>query len=240
MPPPTDDEAIQKEGRLLIAKQAIELGQFRSVLSAAKTYNVSKDTLKRRRAGVTARRDRTPNSMKLTKIEEEAIIKHIIELDLRRFSPSYPGVADMANYLLAARGRGTVSQRWPYNFVNRSDRLKSRFNRRLDYQRAQCEDPKVINDWFSLVQNTRLKYGITDADIYNFNETGFQMGVIASKMVITGADRRGRPKAIQPGNREWVTVIQGIGGGGWAIPPFIIFAGQYHLSTWFSKDIPPN
>jgi hypothetical protein len=56
---------------------------------------------------------------------------------------------------------------------------------------------------------------------------------------VTGSERRGRPKAIQPGNREWVTVIQGINAAGWAIPPFLIFAGQYHLSAWYEEeDIP--
>jgi hypothetical protein len=28
------------------------------------------------------------------------------------------------------------------------------------------------------------------------------------------------------------TVIQGINAAGWAIPPFIIFAGQNHLYAW--------
>jgi hypothetical protein len=55
---------------------------------------------------------------------------------------------------------------------------------------------------------------------------------------VTGSERRGRPKAIQPGNREWVTLIQGINAAGWAIPPFIIFAGQHHLSAWYKEDIP--
>ena len=36
----------------------------------------------------------------------------------------------------------------------------------------------------------------------NFDETGFQMGMIAPGMVVTRADRRVRAKAIQPGNRE--------------------------------------
>jgi hypothetical protein len=35
-----------------------------------------------------------------------------------------------------------------------------------------------------------------------------------------------------------VTVIQGINAAGWAIPPFIIFAGQHHLSAWHEEDLP--
>jgi hypothetical protein len=33
------------------------------------------------------------------------------------------------------------------------------------------------------------------------------MGVIGSMKVVTGAERRARPELIQPGDREWVTVI---------------------------------
>ncbi|EMT70373.1 hypothetical protein FOC4_g10000140 [Fusarium odoratissimum] len=36
------------------------------------------------------------------------------------------------------------------------------------------------------------------------------MGVIASGMVITGTERRRRPKSVQPGGQEWITVIQAI------------------------------
>jgi hypothetical protein len=60
------------------------------------------------------------------------------------------------------------------------------------------------------VENTIAKYSIILADIYNFDETGFMMGMIAGGMVVTGTDRRGRPKLVQPGSREWVTVIQAI------------------------------
>jgi hypothetical protein len=83
------------------------------------------------------------------------------------------------------------------------------------------------------VENTIAKYGIDLADIYNFDETGFMMGVIASGMVVTGTERHGRPKSVQPENREWITDIQAINAEGWAIPPFIIGAGQYHLVNWY-------
>ncbi|KAK1837410.1 fot5 transposase [Colletotrichum chrysophilum] len=36
------------------------------------------------------------------------------------------------------------------------------------------------------------------------------MGQIASGMVVTSAERRLNIKIMQPGNREWVTVIQAI------------------------------
>ena len=40
----------------------------------------------------------------------------------------------------------------------------------------------------------RVKYSIQDCDFYNFDETGFIMGVIYSSMVVTRADQRSRGK----------------------------------------------
>ena len=79
--------------------------------------------------------------------------------------------------------------------------------------------------------NLKAKYGIQDEDVYNFDETGFIMGKILSQMVITGSEGSGKKKRIQPGNREWVTVIQGVGASGRQLPPFIVFAGKVLINT---------
>ena len=89
---------------------------------------MSEATLRRRRAGMSARRDCQPNLKKLTKLEEEVIVKHILDLNLRGFSPTYAAVRDMADRLLAARGAGQVGVHWPRNFVKRIDSLTTRFN----------------------------------------------------------------------------------------------------------------
>ena len=65
-----------------------------------------------------------------------------------------------------------------------------RLNCVYDFQRAACEDPEFISVWFRFVGNIRAKYGIEDSDLYNFDETGFMMGVICnSLLVVTRADR---------------------------------------------------
>jgi hypothetical protein len=81
----------------------------------------------------------------------------------------------------------------------------------------------------------RAKYGIQDCDFYNFDETGFMMGVICAGMVVTRANRRGRGKAVQPGNREWATAIVCVNSKGWSVPPFLVVQGVNHLSSWYTK-----
>jgi hypothetical protein len=239
MAPPPRFPASYTESDVILASSAIDRQQMQSSRRAASTYRVPKSTLNDRRAGKLARRDCQPNSKKLTQLEEEVIVKHILDLDTRGFAPTYAAVRDMANSLLAARGAGQVGVHWPRNFVKRTESLITRFNRAYDRQRALCEDPVLIQGWFDLVEQTKAKYGICDEDVYNFDEAGFVMGKIIQQLVITGSERRGRPKAIQPGDREWVTVIAAINAAGWSVPPFLIFAGKYHLSAWYEEpEIP--
>ena len=124
-----------------------------------------------------------------------------------------------------------VGKCWVDRFIQRTPSLKTKWSRPYDRQRAACEDPAVIRPWFSLIQSTKEKYGIQDEDIWNFDESGFLMGRITSQLVVTGVDKPGKQKKIQPGDREWVTLVQAVGSTGKRIPPFLIFAGKVLIST---------
>jgi hypothetical protein len=88
-------------------------------------------------------------------------------------------VEDIANSLLVNRGAPRVGKPWAYNFVKRQPELKTRPSRRYGYQRAKCEDPTIVCGWFRLAENTIEKYGIRSDDIWNFDETGFMMGMMS-------------------------------------------------------------
>jgi hypothetical protein len=62
------------------------------------------------------------------------------------------------------------------------------FNRIYNFQSALCEDFELIGALFQLVENMRAKYSILDCDFYNFDETGFIMGVSCPGIVVTCAD----------------------------------------------------
>lgn len=69
-----------------------------------------------------------------------------------------------------------------------------RFSRKSYHQRVKYEDPKVISKRFALIWNVKAKYGILDEDTYNFNKTGFIMGIIFPYIVVTTSDGRGKAK----------------------------------------------
>jgi hypothetical protein len=215
-------EIQSQEARIILAINAIRTSRKLSCRAAAKLYNVPKSTLADRIAGRTSRNETKANCHKLTKLEEEVIVRNILDLDTRGFAPRLAGVEDMANSILESRGGKRVEKLWTHRFVQRHKELKTRFNHVYDFQRALCEDSELIGGWFRLVQNIKAKYGIQDYDFYNFDETGFIIGVISPAMVVTRSDRRGRGKAVQPGNREWATAIIYVNSEGGSIPPFLV------------------
>jgi hypothetical protein len=228
---------LQKEGRLNLSKQALQLKQISSCSKAAVLFNVPRSTLHDRVHGALPQATANLKKRKLDTLEEQALVEWILDLNQRGFPPQIIDVRRMADNLLAARGQQPppqpVGYKWASRFVNRQPELQTKWNRKLNSQRARCQDPAIINAWFKLVQETRLTYGVLDQDTYNFDETGFIIGVAATSKVVTSSNTVGRAVTVQPGDRKWVTTIKGVSASGWAIPPFIILSGKLHQASWY-------
>ena len=224
---------MEQEGRIQLAILALQRKQIANPSKAAHYFNVPRSSLRNRLLGRSFRREQRANSHKLTQTEEETLLQWILSIDSRGAAPRPAMVREMANILLAERCQQTVGEKWVYNFINRYNELKTRFSRRYNYERAKCEDPKVIQEWFGCIQRTIMEYGILSEDIYNFDETGFAMGLIATTKVVTRAEYYGRRSLLQPGNREWVTSIETINAMGWALPPCLIFKAKVYQQAWY-------
>jgi hypothetical protein len=61
------------------------------------------------------------------------------------------------------------------------------------------------------------------------------MGLITTTRVMTRAEITGRPKLLQPGQREWVTAIECINSQGFPVPLSIIFKGKVHIQGWYEE-----
>lgn len=235
--------ALNQEGRLKLAIQDYQQGKFQTLITAAKAYDVPRTTLRRRINGIQPQLGSISQNRLLTITEEETLVQWILSMDRRGMPLRVGAVREMAELLVTQHRNSTpvrpVGQNWVRGLINRHDTLKSKYNRKYDYQRAKCEDPELIRGWFQRVRATIAEYGILDDDIYNFDETGFQMGVIATAKVVTGTDRAGRPRTTQPGNREWVTVIETVCARGFSIPPLVILEAVMHQSIWYENGLLP-
>ena len=98
------------EADVQLALSDILKNQIKSIQRAEIVYKVPLRTIRRRRDGTRSRRDCEPNSKRLTKLEEEAIIKRILEQDLQGISLLKLLIQDMADRLLRARDAEPVSK----------------------------------------------------------------------------------------------------------------------------------
>jgi DDE superfamily endonuclease/Tc5 transposase-like DNA-binding protein len=165
-------------------------------------------------------------------------------MDNQGQSPTLSYIQRMADLLVMKHGDASdashrpVGEWWVQRFLRRHPKLKSKYCRKYDCQHALYENPKLIQAWFDRICKKVMEYGIPTEDIYNFNETRFQMSVAATAKVVTRAEHKRLPVRTQPGNRSWVSVIQGICASGWALPPMIIFEGKVHQSSWYDAGLP--
>jgi predicted XRE-type DNA-binding protein len=104
-------EIQTQEARIVLAIEAIRTTKKLSQRSAAKLYKVPLSTLSDRMAGRTPRPETKANRQKLSKLEEEVIIRYILDLDSRGFAPRLASVEDIANLLLKSRGQDPIGTR---------------------------------------------------------------------------------------------------------------------------------
>lgn len=125
-----------------------------------------------------------------------------------------------------------VSEHWIKRFLGRHPEYYRRRRRALDLERMQAHDKSSIELWFRSYHDAIERYGITPQDIWNFDETGFQIGVGKDQFIIT----REPKKKIFSGantNRESVPVIEAVNTTGSVISPLIVLSSRQALLRWF-------
>jgi len=87
MAPRNVTQSLLNKADIQLAILSINAKHLKGNRPAATVYKVAETTLRRRRAGMPARRDCQPNSKKLT-TREEVIVRYIRDLDQRGFAPT--------------------------------------------------------------------------------------------------------------------------------------------------------
>jgi hypothetical protein len=172
--------------------------------------------------------------MKLSKDQEIALCRYIDTFERVEIFPRRDMVLKAAQSILHESDPTApkLSDHWIKRFFARYPEYKIRRAKALDIERKQSYDPEVIEGWFQDLQDIITKYGIPTEDIYNFDETGFRIGIGRDQYIIT---REPKKKIYIPlnTNREYITVVEGINASGWAISPFVIIAAKNIVRGWF-------
>jgi Tc5 transposase DNA-binding domain len=178
------DELAQKAANEIRSYR--ETGERVSVAAIARQYGVHKNRVHRRLKGIEGRTTRKPINYKLSAVQEAALLSYIRTLDEIGQSIRLDQVSYAANSILrqdhTEEGPApTVGDHWPRRFLDRHPELRKAKQKPLELERKLAHDPAVISNWFERFQQLRDRYGVHNEDIWNFDETGFRVGVRRSQ-----------------------------------------------------------
>lgn len=180
-----------------------------------------------------SRAEGAKDQQRLSMEEEEALVRHIHQLSAWNFPPRVHRVRYIAEMLLRAKGDTTpLGNSWMYQFLRRHPDLHSAWSRARDRERSNVTF-ETAEQWFELFHRTYRENDIHPDDTYNMDEKGFAQGDQGKQKTIV-------PKSYaairtQCGNREWVSVTEGVSSSGWWLPPWIVFKGKTQQRSW--RDI---
>ena len=117
----------------------------------------------------------------LTDVQEEILVRWIIQLSKWYLHPTPKQIEMWANYLLLdpdSDDTRTVGPNWVYRFMNRVSlahpKLSKQKQKVKENRRIEAEDPAAIGHWYDQLEC--VLRDIPRRLIYNFDECGFQPG----------------------------------------------------------------
>ena len=81
-----------------------------------------------------------------------------------------------------------------------------------------------------------MQHGIAYEDVYNFDETGYAMGLIDTTKVVTKADMYGQRQVNSLGTANGTHLLS----MGWVLPPCIVFKGSVHIEGLYQYSKLPH
>lgn len=233
--------ALSVDEKIEQVLESIEHVEKPNFSKLAREHGVPYQRLLARSKGRQTRSQRPSATCKLTDAQDQALYDYIARLDQLGVYVRLSMIASCATYLIqrAYEGIGTppsATVRWAKNWLKRNPELHRRRQRSLDLNRAVAHDKEAILKWFNSLIDIIKLYGITASDIWNFDETGFRIGIGKDQWVITFEPRR-RIYLASPDDRTTLTMTECVNADGAVIEPMVIIEGSEFLDRYFT-DLP--
>lgn len=123
--------------------------------------------------------------------------------------------------------------------VRQAEFLKSIREKPLSAKRLAAYIVEDVKGHFQEFDRCKRRYNVEDCDVSNFDESGFQIGVVTGDRVYVSHDCEAIYNTDSE-NRELVIAVATINYGGTKVPAMIIFKGAYHLRGHFKNQLDEN
>jgi DDE superfamily endonuclease/Tc5 transposase DNA-binding domain len=188
--------------------------------------------------GIGSRSSRKPVNYKLSDVQEVTLFNWVLTLDEIGVGLRLDQLSNAANSILKQDYTGdgeppVVSAEWPRRFIERQPDLHKMRQKPIELVRKLAHDPEVILSWFQRFQALCTQFGVCNEDIWNFDETGFRIGVGKSQWIVTTSTSK-RSYLASDNSRDLVTSVEAVSAGGAVIEEMLILPGKTHLERFYT------
>ena len=210
-----------------LRKAAMDVQKGVSIRRAAEVYDVPRSTLHDRVSGKVNFGSRSGPDKYLTDEEEEEMVCFLNICATLGYARSKKQVVSLVQFLVSAKGLNVkVSDGWWQGFVKRHGNLTLRAAEPLAYARAISSQPEVLNQYYTVLEETLEKHELFDkpCQIYNLDETGMPLDPRPPKVVCPKGTKHAQ--SIGSGSKAQITALCCCNAAGSVMPPMIIFDRQ--------------
>ena len=230
------------EGRIQEAIDAIRTRQNTSRRAIAKEFHVPEERLRSRLNGHPPKSAvRGLHNRALKPDQDLALRLYLQKLDEMGAQARRHMIQRTANTILRQSGPLAILQKpldsqWAKRWLDRQPDFYKIRRKPIAAARKNAEDMELLQAHFQRYKELCGQYGIQLADRWNFDETGFRIGMGRDDWIIT-MDPTRRAYLKNPENRESLSAVECINGVGQDIPPMLIISGVNILAPWFFNDL---
>jgi hypothetical protein len=226
---------LDHENRVIKAIDALSKQDTTNIKALAQEYSVSYDTLRRRFLGVPPLMNKKATHARLSEAQEHALYRRIRSQVAYGFPMKKKQIVACAEWILQLSSGGkaqTLGGHWFTRWSKRHPEMHEIHTKAMENSRKSACSAIDIVEWFELLKKCKEEFDIQDVDIWNFDETGFQVGNLKGAAVFVPREIK---KAFirDPHNRELVTCVECVSAAGEALPSFIIVKGASLQERWF-------
>ena len=132
-------------------------------------------------------------------------------------------------------GQKHLGKHWHLSFFRRHPEVKSIRSTGIDFLRINGASRANTQEFFDRLDDPQLAEVLLE-DTYNVDEIGTMIGLRDNPLVIGPSSVR-KIYTMDPGNREWVTILECVSADGRVLPPLVIFKGVNVQQQWFTGQV---
>lgn len=228
------DQIQTQESQILDAVKVYHTLEKPNIAKLAREFEVPYQRL---RARIHGRENKTASaSLKkaLNPIQEKALRTWINTLHIGNMAIPPSLIQKTANLILQQGGSDqTVGPNWVYRYIQRLPPHIPYFKPKMaEKVRLDSENYGPLLLWFNNLRTLFEKHNFLPHEIFNWDETGYQIGQGKRQKVVAPSVNYTNPTG---GQKESITGIECISASGWVMLPWFLPKGTAHMEEWFTK-----